>query len=114
MLDDHLCDADERQRDSLEVGGLDAAKPLELLVDAGVRDDLGGELHVERGKPKCPVRDDLYGRAALAKEDHRAELHIVGHTGEELVGTGAVHHGLDAEALDPGLRPRRADALDHR
>ena len=47
-------------------------------------------------------------------KSHWGELHIVGHTGEELVGTGAVHHGLDAEALDPGLGPRRAYALDHR
>ena len=73
-----------------------------------------GKAHVERRQGERPVGDDLDRRAAVAEQDHRAELGIVRCADDQLVRVRPADHRLHHKAVDPGLGRCLGDARAHR
>ena len=103
-----LRDLDQRQGDVGLARRRDVAVGLEHPRDAGARDQVAGELHVERRQRQRLVVDDLDRGAAAAEYDDRPEGRIVGDPGDELARFRAQNHRLDDHPGNARVRSCRA------
>ena len=66
------------------------------------------------GSASARVVDDLGCRAALAEQNHRAELRILGDADDQLEGVRPLDHRLHGKPLDARIGKVAAHALQHR
>ena len=98
----------------IEVGRRPVAIALQQPIDPGARHQLAGEMQVERRQRQRPVVDHLDRGAAVAEQQHRAELPVGGDPDDQLVG--AAGGGSSAARVRPSSlasgarRARRARA----
>ena len=79
-----LREFDEHEGDGALIRGGHIAIGLEATRDAGPRDQVGGELEIERRQGKRLVVDDLHRRSAAPEQDDRPEGRIVGKADDQL------------------------------
>jgi len=118
--------AQQGHRDGVEIRCRQTTVTLKELEDSGVLHHLPGKPHVERRQPDRLIVHHLHRGAAMAEKQHRSELGILHRPDDQLVGAGAVNHGLyrktqqlrfgmgNGELLGHGLGtlPNRGGALE--
>ena len=116
-----LRELDEHEGYGSLIRGGHIAIGLEPTRDPCPRDQIGGQLEIERRQRQRLVVDDLHGGSAAPEQDDRPEGRIVGEANDQLPCFPAPDHRLNDDARHRSLGPqsRRAfedfsDRLAHR
>ena len=95
------------------VCGGDVAVGLEAARNSGARNEIAGELDIERRQGKGLVVDHLDGRPATSEDDYRPKRRIIGEPRDEVTRLRPHDHRLDNNAGDSCFRPNGSNAIEN-